>query len=258
VSGIFQVVNEFEGGKLLLLLYLISLGYLLLRERDKNRRILLCYFPLICLIVFFCPPVYKVYGKIESIRTYYRLLWLLPMSVTTIYTGLKIMVGNIQMGMVVMCGLFVLSGSFVYENENILKAENRLHLPQMILDISDYLMNETNGEETMAAMPEELVQFVRQYNTKILMPYGRDMQMGAYYNEVFDAMEQTDPVNADKLCAALEDYNCEFLVIEDDREIDGSLEENGLELLGDVDGYHIWHCPYAQNYRDKIAEYYEE
>lgn len=257
MSGILQIVNEFEGGKLLFLLYLICLGYLLAKERDKSRRILLCYLPLICLVLFFLPPVYRLYGAIEGTRTYYRILWLLPMSATTIYAGLKAMTGNIQMGMVVMCGLFVLSGECVYENENILKAENRLHLPQMILDISDYLMNETGGEETMAAMPAELVQFVRQYNTKILMPYGRDMQMGSYYNEVYEAMEQSGSVDADRLCRALETYNCEFLILEEDKEVDGSLEDNGLELLATVDGYRIWHCPYAQNYWEQVSEYYE-
>ncbi len=255
MSGIMQTVNEFEGGKLLFLLYLLCLGYLMAKERDRNRRILLCYLPLICLVLFFLPPVYRLYSRIDSARTYYRLLWLLPMSATTIYAGLKAMAGNIQLGMVVMCGLFVLSGNCVYENENILKAENRLHIPQMILDISDYLMNETGGEETMVAMPESLVQFVRQYNTKILMPYGRDMQMGSYYNEVFDALEQSDPVDAGKLCSALETYHCEYLVVEEDKVISGSLAGNGLELLETVDGYRIWHCPYAQEYRDEIAVY---
>ncbi len=256
MNVILDVVNEFEGSKLLFLLYLVSLVFLLYKEKDKNRRLLLVYLPLVCLILFFMPPVYQLYGRIDSVRTYYRLLWLLPMSLTIIYSGFKLMAGNVRIGMVVMCCLIVLSGEFVYHNENILKAENRLHIPQMILDISDYLMNETNGEETMAAMPAELVQFVRQYNAKILMPFGRDMLMGSYYNEVYAAMEQTDPVDAHQLCGALELYNCEFLVIEADKKVDGDLEEEGLEYLANIDGYHIWHCPYAQAYKDKIAEYY--
>lgn len=258
MSAILEVVNEFEGSRLLFLLYLVSLVFLLCREKDKGRRLLLGYLPLVCLVLFFLPPVYQIYGKIDGVRTYYRLLWLLPMSLTIIYSGFRLMAGNVRAGLIVLCGLIVLSGEFVYHNENILKAENRLHVPQMILDISDYLMNETQGEETMAAMPAELVQFVRQYNTKILMPFGRDMLMGSYYNEVYEAMEQTDPVNAQQLCSALELYNCEFLVIEADKEIDGDLEEQGLTYLANVDGYHIWHCPYAQAYKDKIAEYYND
>lgn len=255
MKGILEILNEYEGGRLLFLLYLLCLAYLAKNEKDRNRRILLVFLPLLCLATFLLPPVYWIYGKIDGVRTYYRLLWILPMALTIAYSGVKIFAANLRTGLAVICALVVLSGQFVYSNENILKAENRLHLPQMVLDISDFLMNETGGEETMAAMPVGLVQFVRQYNVKILMPYGREMQMGSYYNEVYEAMEGTDPVNASKLCEALDRYDCEFLVIEAAKKVDGSLEKEGLTYLADVDGYSIWYCPYAQEFRDAAAQY---
>lgn len=258
MSTILEIFNEYEGGRLLILLYLAALIFLFLQERNQNRRILFVYLPILILAAFFLPPVFRIYSKLDSSRTYYRLLWLLPMSMTIAYGGLKLFFRNLRAGIAILCGIVILSGNYVYDNENILKAENRLHLPQMILDISDYIMNETGGEQTMAAMPVGLVQFVRQYNTKILMPYGREMQMGSYYNEVYAAMEQTDPINADQLCTALDTYDCEFLVLDAAKEIDGSLEDNGLTLLANVDGYDIWHCPYAQEFRDAAAQYLED
>ena len=46
----------------------------------------------------------------------------------------------------------------------------------------------------MVVVPEELVYFVRQYNARIRMPYGREMIEGQwdYYNEVHEAMEETE------------------------------------------------------------------
>lgn len=257
MNSIRSILYEYEGGHLLLLLYLVCLVYLFCKEKSKDRRILFVYLPLLLLTAFFLPPVFAIYSKIDSARTYYRLLWMLPASMTIVYSSLKLFSSNLRMGLVVICGVIVLSGDYVYANENILKAENRLHLPQMILDISDYLMNETGGEQTMAAMPVGLVQFVRQYNAKILMPYGREMQMGSYYNEVYESLEQTDPVDAKELCSALDLYNCEFLVIEAAKEVRGDLTDYGLTYLADVDGYSIWHCPYAQEFRDAAAEYYD-
>lgn len=257
MSGILEILSEYEGGHQLLLLYLICLIYLWKTEKNKSRRMILVYLPTICLLLFVLPPVYRIYGKLDSVRTYYRLLWMLPMSLTIAWSGVKLFQEKLWAGLAIVCGLVICSGQFVYSNENILKAENRLHLPQMVLDVSDYLMNETGGEQTMAAMPVGLVQFVRQYNTKIMMPYGREMQMGSYYNEVYEAMEQ-DPVNAVTLCEALDRYDCEFLVIEATKEIQGSLKEQGLDYLADVDGYSIWHCPYAQEFRDAAAKYREE
>lgn len=257
MSSIRTILYEYEGGQLLFLLYLVCLAYLFFREKSRDRRILFVYLPLVLLTAFFLPPVFALYSKIDSARTYYRLLWMLPASMTIVYSSLKLFASNLRMGLIVICGIIVLSGNYVYSNENILKAENRLHLPQMILDISDYLMNETGGEQTMAAMPVGLVQFVRQYNAKILMPYGREMQMGSYYNEVYEAMEQSDPVNAGALCKALNLYNCEFLVIEAAKTIQGDLTDYGLTYLADVDGYSIWHCPYAQEFRDAAAAYYD-
>ena len=255
MKGILEILSEYEGGRLLFPLYLICLFYLSKCEKDRSRKILLLWLPLLCLVMFLLPPVYQIYGEIDGVRTYYRLLWILPVSLTIAYSGVKIFAANLRAGLAAICALVILSGQFVYSNENILKAENRLHLPQMVLDISDFLMNETGGEKTMAAMPVGLVQFIRQYNAKILMPYGREMQMGSYYNEVYEAMENTSPVNAQKLCEALDRYDCEFLVIEAAKEIDGSLEKEGLTYLADVDGYSIWHCPYAQEFRDAAVQY---
>ena len=255
MKGILEILNAYNGGKLLLALYLVCLIYLWRYEKSRNQRLLLVWLPLFFLLLFLLPPVCRIYSRIDSARTYYRLLWILPMTLTIAYSGVRIFAANLRAGLAVMCALIVLSGQYIYSNENILKAENRLHLPQMVLDISDYLMNETNGEETMAAMPVGLVQFVRQYNARIMMPYGREMQMGSYYNEVYEAMEQTEPVNAEKLCKALDQYDCEFLVIEAVKRIDGDLEEEGLTYHADVDGYSIWYCPYAQEFRDAAAEY---
>ncbi len=146
------------------------------------------------------------------------------------------------------CALVVLCGSLVYskDNINIRQADNRLHLPQMVMNICDIIMNDTGGEVTMAAMPVGLTQFVRQYDSRIQMPYGREMQMPVYegfYHSVYDAMENTEPIDPDKLVAAMDEYDCNYAVLEAARPMSKDPKESGLVLIGNTDGYDIYVCP---------------
>ena len=246
MNEILQILVEYSGTGMLLILYAVAVGYLVYRERTPGKRLLLITLPLLILLVFLIPPVYDLYSSLDGSETYYRLLWMMPMALTIAYAGVLLFRENLSTGLLVLCGLIVLCGEYVYDNENILDAENRLHIPQMVLNVSDFLMNETGGERTVVAMPSALVQYVRQYNAMIVMPYGREMLMGDYYNQVYEAMEETDPVEAQSLCEALDLYDCEYLVIETLKvlEMDGALEDYDLTFLADVDGYSIYHCPY--------------
>lgn len=246
MNEIIQILVEYSGTGMLLLLYAASVGYLVWKERTPGKRMLLIVLPILILFVFLIPPVYELYSSLDGSETYYRLLWMIPMTLTIAYAGVLLFSENLSTGVLVMCCLIVLCGEYIYDNENILDAENRLHIPQMVLDVSDFLMNETGGERTIAAMPSALVQYVRQYNAMIVMPFGREMLMGDYYNPVYEAMEETDPVEAKALCEALEQYDCEYLVIETVKVLamEGSLEDYDLTFLSDVDGYSIYHCPY--------------
>lgn len=259
MSGIWSILTDYEGSGALLLLYAAAFLCLLFREKNRTRRLLLVWVPLVCLLGFVLPPFYRFYSRLDSAGTYYRILWLIPMGLTIGWCTVSVFRDNLRVGLVIACGLIILCGEYTYrsDNQNLLPAENRLHLPQMVLDISDFIMNETDGEQTTAAMPAGLVQFVRQYNAKIIMPYGRDMQMGDYYNPVYYAMEKNDPIRSDELLSALDEYDCGFLVIETSRvlEINDELVDGGLTFLADVDGYRIYRCPYEQEMQELYQQY---
>ena len=74
-----------------------------------------------------------------------------------------------------MCSLaiIVVSGSLVYINRYMSPAENLYHIPQNVIDICDVIEPAEGEPRVRAAFPSELVHFVRQYDTNILMPYGR-------------------------------------------------------------------------------------
>lgn len=279
MSEIFSILTGYCGNGVLPLLYAAALVYLLVTEKNKINRLLFLYMPLVFLCLFLLPPFYAVYAKIEGADTYYRLLWMIPMNAALAYCAVKLAErlpgrgkaqavsaedayggtelpakagasGNVRTAAccAIACALIILCGSFVYagSNVNIRRADNRLHLPQMVMNICDIIMNDTDGEVTMAAMPVGLTQFVRQYDSRIQMPYGREMQMPVYegfYHSVYDAMENTDPIDPDKLVAAMDEYDCNYAVLEAARKMTKDPEKSGLVLIGNTDGYDIYVCP---------------
>ena len=177
-----NIIIQYEGSGFILLLYAAAFVLLLKNETDR-----LC-------VLFLLPPVHGIYSKIEGSDTYYRLFWLLPAGTTIVYAAVRTFADHLRRMLILMAFLIFLCGSNVYENRNIVKAENRLHIPQAVLDVCNTITNDTGGKPAMAAMPSELVQFVRQYDTRIMMPYGREMLMPAYanyYNAVYAAMARS-------------------------------------------------------------------
>ncbi len=242
MTEILGVLKEYEGSGIVFALYLIALVTMLFRDDNKENRVVFLYLPLTILALFLLPPFHKLYAAVEGSDTYYRMLWLLPMSVTIGYALVRTFVDRLWIGVAVLCAALVFTGSYTYRNVNILKAENRLHIPQSVIDVCDFLLNETQGERAMVAMPVGFVQFVRQYDSRIWMPYGREMlmpQWGNYYHAVYEAMS-AEALDAAALGEAVREYSCDYMVVEGYRTVDIDLEAEGMTLLGNVDGYNIY------------------
>ena len=247
---ILDMLVRYEGRGFLILLYIPALIAILRNEKDRSIRLLFGYLPLLLLVVFFLPPVHFVYSKVDGADTYYRVLWLVPMMVTTAYSAVRTFSARIYVMIPICCAAVILCGSFVYTESGMVRAENRLHLPQGALDVCDTIINDTGGEETMAAVPSELVQFVRQYDSRILLAYGREMLMPAYagyYHAVYDAMEKDEVIDTKKLAAACREYGCSYVVLNAARKTAGDLEDEGMELVSNVSGYIVYRDPEVIN-----------
>ncbi len=119
---IFQNYVGFHQNKYLFGIYLFFLLYLLLTEKNKSIRAVFVYTPIILLFCFFCPLFRKVFVRLlNDAETYYRLLWLLQMSLVSAYGAMKLCGKYRKAGLVVMCAAIVACGSLVYRSEHISK-----------------------------------------------------------------------------------------------------------------------------------------
>lgn len=267
--GIFMeswvILKNYGGTGFLLLLYVIALGYLIIREKNKYVRSIFVYAPMLLIFGFLFPVSRKLYvAVLNEGNTYYRVLWLLPVSITLAYTGCSVIyrLGKrfekyarwiSYAGALVGVAVIMLAGEYVYNSTHISKAENAYHLPQEVIDICDTIeANEGEISYNYATFPGDLVYYVRQYRTDIGLSYGRDMVEPVWgygiWNEAYMAIEGTDEIKAEELVEITRRFPDEarasrFIVLRDSKPIDQPLDELGLTFLGQFGQYKLYEDP---------------
>lgn len=253
VTSMWSVANEYfglyMGTGLIVIWYLAATIYLAIAEKRKNIRIMFVYVPLILLLIYFNPLfTWIVYNYIDS-EIYYRILWLLPITIVIAFATVEIY-GKLQekkraLFAVVTAGLMMVSGSYVYNDGFFKEAENFYHVPQSVVDICDAI--EVEGREVMAVFPKELLQYVRQYSPVVCMPYGRETTVQSWddewhfasNNDLFQAME-AEVIDAKQLAELARANLCAYIILPEDKKVDGSLNAYDFETFGQVEGYIIY------------------
>ncbi|MBQ7920119.1 MAG: hypothetical protein IJ324_09305 [Lachnospiraceae bacterium] len=230
--------------------FIISLLYLFIKERDSSKRILFLYFPILILLLYFNPLFVNVVYGIIGEEVYYRFLWIVPMTitiaytVTCIYASLQRAARGIFVGCCIV--LIAVSGRWIYSNEYFSVAENVYHIPETVVKICDTIAVE--GREVTAAFPREMVQYVRQYDSTICMPYGREVLVSRWGNghPILD-MISSGEINVDEFVFWTKDKEygsdrpCNFIIVPEEIEFIGDLEAYGIVLYDTIDGYDIYH-----------------
>ena len=101
MQTIMTIFKEYGGTGYYSILFVLALIYLGYTEEDKRVKTLFVYIPAVMFVLFFLPPFYMLYNRLDE-GTYYRILWLLPMTVVIAYAGCKAIGHHVKMG--VSCG----------------------------------------------------------------------------------------------------------------------------------------------------------
>lgn len=242
-SDALTLFREYMGTGLIVILYLFSLIYLFLKEEKKYVRVIFVLVPIGVLLVYFNPLFAEVVYRAAGEEIYYRILWLLPLSIGIAYTVCHIYShteGKRRMVFAICAAaVIIFSGRSVYDSPFFSKAENSYHVPDSVVHICDAIV--VPGREVMAAFPFELVQYVRQYTALVCMPYGREMLVERWHhiNDMAMAMER-NPVDLEELMPLANENRCHYIILNEEKKILGDPQDYGLELFGQTDGYVIY------------------
>ncbi|MBE5862842.1 MAG: hypothetical protein E7295_08330 [Lachnospiraceae bacterium] len=240
--------REYMGVGLLIIWYLVALLHLFWTEKRKDRRILFVYVPLILLVLFFNPLCYLIFDRLLGEEIFYRMLWLLPVTMTLGYDIVRLcqeLQGKkrVVFGFVAVT-ILVISGRLVYTLPQFSRAENIHHVPQEVVEICDCI--EVPGIEVLAAFPPEMLHFVRQYSSTICMPYGREVLLDEFSELEFVMHYQQ--VDVSRLAELAKAQNCHYIILSAQKELTGRMEDYDYEMIKQVGDYLV--------YRDNSSDFY--
>lgn len=240
----FIVWQNISGSGMLLALYVCAVIFLFFREKETYKRILLVYLPMFWIGVLLLPITYKVVAEVIDVEVYYRFFWMLPMTLVIAYTAVQVY--HVYCGKhrviaaIALTAVLIFSGDFVYNNWRYTKAENEFHVPQTVVELCDLMHAE--GREVLALFPMELIQYVRQYDSTICLPYGRNVLVDDWnINHPLYNMMEAEVVDCDALGEAAVKYRCAYIVLKEERETSGDLTDSGYVLKNTVCGYHVYY-----------------
>ena len=224
-------------------LFLTAVIYLFVAEKNKNIRIVFLYVPVVMLVLYFCPLFAMLVHVFTGEEIYYRLLWLVPVVPVLSYTAIKIIVEaggkkKIPVGIAI-AGIFMISGKLVYQSPYFSGAENVYHVPDTVVEICDRIQ----AEDTLvkAVFPKEFLQYVRQYNAKIWMPYGREIlvERWGFRYDLYDLLE-AEEVDVAAVVPIARQQGCQYLILSEKKKLQGSFLDYDYQLLTVIDGYCVY------------------
>lgn len=242
-NEIVTLYENYIGTGMISGLFLAALIYLFVTEKNKAARTVFLYIPIVTLAFYFCPFFAALIYALTGEEIYYRLLWLVPVVPVLAYAAVKIISEagekkRLPAGIAI-AGIFMVSGSLVYQSPHFKQAQNAYHVPQAVVEICDTI--QSGDTLVKAVFPGELVQYVRQYNSCIWMPYGREalVERWGFSYELFDLqLQETLDVSAFAPLAHSE--GCQYIILPEERKLLGSLSDYGYELLDKKEGYCIY------------------
>ncbi len=238
ILGIFKAYN---GTGYYSILFIAALLYLWFTEEDRQLRALIVISPAVIQVLFFVPYFYMGYNMLDE-GTYYRILWLLPMTLVIAYAACKVIGTYTRAGLAIMSLILVISGTCVYTSVLCQRAENIYHIPEEVVEVCDMIKPEEGRERVWASFPISMIQYVRQYTTTIQMPYGRDSIVPTWdyvENPVYEIYRQK-VINAEELTKRTSEAYCNYIILDKAQVLDGELEECGVVLIGETSNYDVY------------------
>lgn len=247
IEQVIEIYQLYSGSSLYMTFFLCALFYLWLTEEEKGKRVVLVYVS-ICLVALFFFPLFS-YLMIHTVLeegVYYRVLWFFPVGIVVAYSAVKLISGQKKVVrkviiFIMACLMLLSGGDYTYDHPTFEPAENAYHLPQTVIDICDEIKPETDDYWVCAVMPQELLSYVRQYTSMIHMPYGRAVLITRWNlgHPLYDTME-ADVIDAKTLAEQAREYGCHYIVLNETRGMEGSLEKQDFEVIAEIDGYRIY------------------
>lgn len=244
---VLETLKNYQNGTIYFSLFLLALAYLFFTEEEKNKRIVLIYLSVSVIGLFVFPiTAYVIMHYVMDTEIYYRQLWLVPYAVVVCYAIIKMMIRAQKMLTkiaIILAAIImiIVTGNNVFRNGNFSRAQNLQHIPQEVIHICDFILDDDIEYTPTAAFPLRFVEYIRQYTAEIPTVYGREAIIERWNlpNELLELIESTE-LDAEKLVTVGRAQGAECIVVDATKTMHGKMEDYGFLLVGQVEGYDIY------------------
>lgn len=247
IQSTIKMLGWYIGDSWQYFVFIAALLYILADRREEETRRLFVGYTLIFSFIYFCPVTAKIimiYCTGELV--YWRMFWILPIPIILAYVCTKIWSRQKHkavrvLSLFCMAAVILFSGRFVYgEGTPFQKAGNLLKLPPEVCWVSDILNeNAAEDEKIKVAAPTELVGYIRQYDAKIELAFGRSGNRGRRRRRLEKEMLAESP-DFKVVAKCARRLKCNFLIYPSDEWQDETIRALGFEPVGNVNTYTIY------------------
>ena len=236
-----EALKQYLGNGKYQILFVICLLYICIKEKDKNKRAILFYFPILVLFFILNPVFNKCIDNLIDKVVYWRTYWMLPVGLIIAYTGTSIIKSvpeKIKKSILYVLIIFIimLSGRFIYTNENYVRYNNWNKIPDNYLDVIN-VISELELPNKKAMISTDLVPYIRQIDASIKIPYERRPEGDYNIYSIVNFYYAGDTKNLKNIC---ERNNVNIIVYDKNIELHEPLSNYGFELCAQVNKYDIY------------------
>jgi len=248
---ILSSYSQYKGSGAYTIVFLASLLYIYVYERNEKNRTLLYHFPIFLMAIIFNPAIAYVVISVIKINVYWRVFWILPVTVVCAYaaTGIIINISEKRKKFVAVTLLVLIisiGGKLIINKENYQKSTNWYKVPTQTIEVCEILEGDSEGEILVIA-PTELATYIRQYDAHIKLVYGREGNVNYSdntYRKALSNLMSSSELDVDSISMYLKKIECNYLVFRKDVTLSDSLESYGYQYVSSTESYNIYRFNY--------------
>lgn len=232
---------EFQGTGMYIALFLVSLLYIYLKEKNKKVKNFLVFYPLVVLLVTLNPIFNKLVGPIFKESTYWRVYWLIPLGVEIAYAAVLLINEQDErikkiVATISVIAIIMVSGKYIYNSENFIKTGNWYKLPDESVRIAQLIGKDTEAHKK-AIVPETIIAHIRQIDSSIELAYKRDPE-GRYENNL--AFHSLNSGDVETLTKIAKNTGCNYIVFKKATVLTAKMEDFGFEKFDETENHAIY------------------
>lgn len=242
-------------------IYIFIVIFMFLSIKKEHK--MLSIYNLFLFATIFNPALIKYFfAPFQMDDVYYRFIWLLPVNILLAYLGTQcIDLGTtaFQKAFVGICivGTIMLVGSPVkYWKSAVNFPDNLYKVSDDVLEVSEYIHQDTTEENPRIAVAQELIMSMRQYDASLILTLDRDMVLcwqGApnfqvlsdnewyvYEKSIMDVIYGGNTSNPDDFRTAIQATSTQYLVYSCQLDIATFLTAEGFTPIAQTDNFVIF------------------